>query len=127
MTNAKCIEKAMRNLVNFSPKLILMRLLFFLLCLANLSLQAQEMYTMPTPNTQTRWSSFENLSAAKGAGGKENKGAKGHPAEFIQPLQSKVLLEVKGAGTIRRIWMTLMDRSPRMLRSLRLDMYWDGE
>lgn len=104
-----------------------MRLLFLLLCFAGLSLQAQELYTMPTAGTQTRWSSFENPTAAKGAGGKENKGAKGHPAEIILPSQSRVLLDVKGAGTIKRIWMTLMDRSPRMLRSMRLDMYWDGE
>ena len=27
---------------------------------------------------------------------------------------------------VRRIWMTLNDRSPTMLRGLRLDMYWDG-
>jgi hypothetical protein len=27
---------------------------------------------------------------------------------------------------VRRIWMTFPDRSPRMLRGLRIDMYWDG-
>lgn len=30
---------------------------------------------------ETRWSSFENLSAARGSGGLENQGAKGHAFE----------------------------------------------
>ena len=30
------------------------------------------------------------------------------------------------SGTVRRIWVTISDRSPKMLRGLRLDMYWDG-
>ncbi len=37
------------------------------------------------------------------------------------------LAEANGAsGTIRRIWCTVSDRSPQILRSLRLDFYWDG-
>ena len=31
-----------------------------------------------------------------------------------------------GSGMVRRIWMTLNDRTPAMLRGLRIDMYWDG-
>ena len=34
---------------------------------------------------QTRWASPENRSAAKGAGGQENKGAKGHAWDRMQP------------------------------------------
>jgi hypothetical protein len=90
------------------------------------AVQAQELYTIPS-NTQTGWSSFENPKAAKGRGAQENKGAKGHPSEIIQPSESRVLLDVQGAGTVQRIWMTLSDRSPKMLRAMRLDMYWDGE
>jgi hypothetical protein len=38
-----------------------------------------------------------------------------------------VLAEARNtSGTVRRIWMTIPDRGPRMLRGLRLDMYWDG-
>jgi hypothetical protein len=38
-----------------------------------------------------------------------------------------VLAEARGtSGTLRRMWMTFGDRSPRVLRSLRLDIYWDG-
>jgi len=103
-----------------------MKLLTLLLCFIACSLHAQELYTMPVA-TQTGWSSFENPNATKGGGGKENKTAKGHPAEVLLPKGTKVLLDVKGAGTIQRIWMTISDRSPQMLRSLRLDMYWDGE
>lgn len=99
--------------------------IIFLFCLTSFSLHAQEVYTFPN-NTQTGWSSFENLKALKGNGGLENKGAKGHPAELLLPSQSKTLLDIQGAGSIRRIWMTLTDRSPRMLRSLILTMYWDG-
>jgi hypothetical protein len=32
----------------------------------------------------------------------------------------------EGPGVVERIWLTLENRSPEMLRSLRLDMYWDG-
>lgn len=102
------------------------KFVIFLLCLATSSSFAQEIYTFPD-NTQTGWSSFENPTASKGRGGQENKGAKGHAAELLLPSQSKILLDIQGAGSIQRIWMTLSDRSPTMLRSLVLTMYWDGE
>jgi hypothetical protein len=35
-------------------------------------------------------------------------------------------MEATGAGTIRRIWMTVRRREPVHLRALRIDMYWDG-
>jgi hypothetical protein len=37
-----------------------------------------------------------------------------------------VLLDVTGSGTIRRLWLTIRDRVPELLRGLRLDMWWDG-
>ena len=77
------------------------------------------------PDKETRWASFENLSAAKGQGGLENNGAKGHPFDSLGPGEMKPLLEVKGAGEIRRIWLTLDKRDPVTLRALRLEMYWD--
>jgi hypothetical protein len=75
---------------------------------------------------QTRWISPENPTGAKGAGGLENKGAKGHAFETIAIGGSHVLAEIKGAATIGRIWMTIEDRSPEALRGLRLDIFWDG-
>ena len=89
------------------------------------SVSAQHWYNLPA-DTKTRWSSFENPTAGKGEGGKENKGAKGHAFDSIKAGETKVLLNYKGTGIINRIWMTISDRSPEMLRSLRLDMYWDG-
>jgi hypothetical protein len=74
---------------------------------------------------QTRWASFENPRGIKGGGGLENQGAKGDPEQEVKPGEAKVLLDVKGAGIIRRIWMTIMDKSPKMLRGLRLEIYWD--
>jgi len=77
------------------------------------------------PDKETRWVSFENISGEKGAGGKENKGAKGHAFDQIPAGGSVDLVDMEGSGTIRRIWLTLSDRSPEMLRSLRLEMYWE--
>jgi hypothetical protein len=74
---------------------------------------------------QTRWASFENQNGTKGGGGLENQGAKGDPEQEVKPGEAKVLLNVKGSGTIRRIWMTMMDKSPKMLNGFRLDIYWD--
>ena len=75
---------------------------------------------------EPRWNSFENPTSAKGAGGQENKGAKGHPYDFLKAGESKVLLDFKGTGIITRMWFTIQDRSPQMLRSLRIEMFWDG-
>ncbi|MEJ7680591.1 MAG: DUF2961 domain-containing protein [Segetibacter sp.] len=78
-------------------------------------------------NSSPRWSSFENITAEKGKGDMENNGAKGHPSNGIEPGETKVLLSVQGQGIINRIWATIIDRSPEMLRSLKLEMFWDGE
>lgn len=75
---------------------------------------------------QTRWASPENRTAAKGAGGRENKGAKGHAWDRMQPGEAYVLADVKGGGTIDRIWIIIDDRSPESLRGLKLEAYWDG-
>jgi hypothetical protein len=75
---------------------------------------------------QPRWASPENPGGAKGQGGRENRSAKGRPFETLRAGQSLILADVRGAGTIRRIWITISDRSPRMLRALRLEMFWDA-
>jgi Protein of unknown function (DUF2961) len=78
-------------------------------------------------NSSPRWSSFENIKAEKGKGGMENNGAKGHPSDAVEPGETQELLNVKGQGIINRIWVTIIDRSPEMLRSLKLEMFWDDE
>lgn len=77
-------------------------------------------------NAETRWSSFENITAAKGKGGAENNGAKGHACDEVKAGQSVTLLEVEGPGIINRMWFTIVDRSPEMLRSLKIELFWDG-
>lgn len=76
-------------------------------------------------NLETRWSSFENLTASKGKGGAENNGAKGHACDDIKAGESVTLLHVEGPGIINRLWFTIDDRSPEMLRSLKIEMFWD--
>lgn len=80
-----------------------------------------------TESTKTRWSSPENITAEKGKGASANHGAKGHPYDSINSGESRVLLDVQGQGIVNRIWITINDRSPEMLRSLKLEMYWDNE
>ena len=75
---------------------------------------------------ETRWNSFENPSSEKGTGGMENKGAKGHPYDILKAGETKVLLHVQTSGIITRMWFTIQDRSPKMLRSLKIEMFWDG-
>ena len=96
---------------------------------------------------QTRWASAENWRGEKGAGGKgENldpmilaanlrkgggsndigDGRKRSAQFLLPPGTSKTLAEVQGAsGMIRRIWLTIAERTPATLRGVRLDIYWD--
>ncbi|MDQ4120257.1 MAG: DUF2961 domain-containing protein [Acidobacteriota bacterium] len=100
-------------------------ILIFLLS-ATLLASAQSLYEMPT-GIEPRWASPENPTGARGAGGTANGGRKGAPTIAIKAGESKVLAEAKNtSGTVRRIWMTFWDRSPQMLRSLKIEMFWDG-
>jgi hypothetical protein len=78
-------------------------------------------------NVEPRWFSFENITGSKGQGGKENNGAKGHPADIIKSGESKILLDTQGPGIINRMWITINNRSPQMLRALKIEMFWDNE
>lgn len=78
-------------------------------------------------NLEARWSSGENRNGMKGAGGKENNMAKGHAWDSIPAGSSISLLDIQGQGIINRMWITINDRSPEMLRSLKIEMFWDGE
>src|SRR5450631_2278745 len=55
---------------------------------------------------EPRWSSPENINGEKGAGGKENNGAKGHSYDSIAAGQSKDLVNIQTQGIINRIWIT---------------------
>jgi hypothetical protein len=108
-------DKAMRRII-----------LFVLLISSTSATFAQTLYEMPD-GVETRWASSENQRGEKGKGGRANGGRKGSATVPIKAGASRVLAEATGtSGTVRRIWMTFPDRSPRMLRSLRIDIYWDG-
>ena len=87
---------------------------------------AQPLYVAPE-GVETRWASPENPGGERGAAARTNAGRKGRAAVPIKAGESLTLAEVRGAsGTVRRMWATLSDRTPAMLRGLRIDMYWDG-
>ena len=98
--------------------------MFIILLWTSSILYAQDWYVSPG-NKETRWSSFENPQGKKGSG-QENKGAKGHASDQVKAGETVTLLSMQGAGIIKRIWMTVNNRDPKMLRALRIDMYWDG-
>ena len=80
-----------------------------------------------TPKGQTRWSSFENPMAKKGAAAHENHGAKGHAFDKIAAGDTVTLLDYsESAGIITRMWVTVNNREQHMLRSLIIRCYWDG-
>lgn len=79
-------------------------------------------YEKSTP----RWINFENPKGEKGKGATENFGAKGHAWEHFLENEEKILCDFCGAGVVRRIWITLNDRSPEVLQNVILKMYWDN-
>jgi hypothetical protein len=87
----------------------------------------QSLYTLPENFKSNSISSFENINGIKGSGGKSNHTAKGNAFESLKSGESKTLLDIHGPGMIQRMWFTLQNRTPEMLRALRLRMYWDGE
>lgn len=94
-------------------------------CFFSITVNGQKLYDLPT-DVNTRWISFENPTGAKGKGATENKEAKGNASQWVKAGASKVLMDYNGAGVINRIWMTIIDRNPKALRAIHLDMYWDG-
>ncbi len=100
--------------------------LIAMMVLGAASVRAQSLFEM-ADGVEMRWASPENPKGEKGKGGQVNGGRKGAPTIAIKAGESRTLAEATGrSGTVRRIWMTFADRSPRMLRSLRIDMYWDN-
>ncbi len=76
---------------------------------------------------QTRWATPENPTAAPGNGGREKGGRKGRPCLTVKAGETVVLAQADAvSGVLRRMWMTLDQRSARVLRGVRLECYWDG-
>ncbi|HEX6637003.1 MAG TPA: glycoside hydrolase family 172 protein [Steroidobacteraceae bacterium] len=102
------------------------RMLLLLTLAVSGGLHAEDLFVVPD-GVETRWASPENPRAERGRGASANAGRKGAAFFPLKAGEQRTLAEVSGtSGMVRRIWMTLNDRSPKMLRGLRLDMYWDG-
>ena len=85
------------------------------------------LFKKPDPKIQSRWFSPENLTGEKGAAGKANFGRKGYPFVVVQPGESIIMADIKGSGTIRRIWSTTEPfDDPEALRGYKLEIFWDG-
>ena len=78
---------------------------------------------------QSRAVTQENPTGGKGLGGKgrgNGNGRKGAPAfRNVEPGETKVLADITGPGMIRHLWMTVEDKTPEMLRSHIVRIYWD--
>jgi hypothetical protein len=90
-------------------------------------LQNDPLYVLPA-NVEARWINPENLHGAKGSAGQADNGRKGAPC--YGQLKAGAQLELGeyhgSSGVIRHIWTTIDNRSPSMLRGLKMDFYWDG-
>jgi len=96
-----------------------------LICLCLSPLAAEELFQVPA-GVSTRWYSFENPTAAKGAGGQSNQTRKGASSKDIAAGEIVTLADIQGPGVIRRIWMTVRNR-PENLRGLVLRIYWENQ
>jgi len=79
---------------------------------------------------KSRSISFENPTGAPGKGGKaaSNLGAgrKGAPSRDIKPGETVELCDIKGAGTIRHIWITT-EGDPLVQRACVIRAWWDKQ
>lgn len=73
-----------------------------------------------------RAATFENPTGAKGAGGTAHGGRKGAPNRRIASGETVVLADVDGPGTIRHIWMTFAPAPPEVMRSLWMEVFYNG-
>ncbi|MFK7805977.1 MAG: glycoside hydrolase family 172 protein [Anaerolineae bacterium] len=85
------------------------------------------LYELPK-KVEARWINPENISGAKGMGGRANGGRKGSPCYGELPAGAELILaDYSGSsGILRHIWTTIDQRTPEMLRGLRIAFYWDG-
>lgn len=87
---------------------------------------AEPLYQLPR-GVESRWASMENPDGNKGEAAQANFGRKGAPCRGLKAGDSFTLAHAeKTSGTVRRIWITINDRSPVMMRGIVIRMYWDG-
>lgn len=99
----------------------------FIMNIWNSKINAQELYKAPSNQIQTIWVSPENPTGAKGNAGITNKGAKGRAFITLKAGESTTLLDAKGSGIVRRMWLSgTIPRSADQMQHVRIEMYWDG-
>jgi len=74
---------------------------------------------------------FQELASRSITAGNPTGAKAGRLPEYRHAIQvaphAKIrLADVEGPGMVRGIWMTIRDRSPEVLRSIVLRIYWDG-
>ncbi|MBN2288737.1 MAG: DUF2961 domain-containing protein [Candidatus Glassbacteria bacterium] len=89
-------------------------------------LAAGELFEVPA-SVQTRWTSFENPSGAKGLAGQASQGRKGSPSRKIAAGETVTLARLNGPGVIRRIWLTIRPGNPDHLRGMLIRMFWENQ
>ncbi len=104
-----------------------MNRLLFLLFFSTIAVTSQGQALFDKPHDiKTRWASAENWTGKKGGGGMTKGGRKGSPSFSLKAGQSKTLAEASGtSGIIRRIWLTIDERTPELLRGVKIEMFWD--
>jgi len=78
------------------------------------------------PALDSRAATFENPTGARGAGGTAHGGRKGAPNRRVEPGERVVLADVEGPGVVRHVWMTFPAGPPERMRSLVLEVFYDG-
>ncbi len=86
----------------------------------------RDLYEVPD-GVATRWASPENSDALPGQAGTANHGRKGSACRPLAAGETLTLAHSEGSGTVRRMWVTISDRTPEFLRGIVIRMYWDGE
>ena len=70
--------------------------------------------------------SFENPTGARGSGGSAGNRRKGSPARLVMPGERLTVADIKGQGRLRHIWMTFPPADPATMRSMLLEVFYEG-
>lgn len=86
---------------------------------------AHSLYDLPH-GVVTRWASMENPDGAPGAGGGRPHTRKGSACRPLAAGERFVMAHAEGVGVVRRIWVTISERTPELLRGIVIRAWWDG-
>jgi hypothetical protein len=70
--------------------------------------------------------SFESPDGGRGSGGRAAGGRKGAPNKLLRADERVVLGDIEGPGIVRHLWLTVPAAPPEQLRSLVLEVFYDG-